>query len=97
MEGRLHKQIVKKIRVKNELGLHTRPATMIVKLLQDFKSTVTITYNEEQIDARSILSILMLAVQKNGLLTVEINGEDAEETWEKLEEAFDNHFGERNG
>lgn len=89
------KQVVKKIRVKNELGLHTRPATMIVKLLQDSKSKVTFTYKKETVDAKSILSILMLAVQKNGLLTVKIDGEDAEQTLERLCDAFDSHFGEK--
>lgn len=90
----MEKRIVKKIRVKNELGLHTRPATMIVKLLQDSKSSVTFTYKKESIDAKSILSILMLAVQKNGILTVKIEGEDAEETMTKLESAFAECFGE---
>lgn len=89
------KQIVKKIRVKNELGLHTRPATMIVKILQECKSSVTFTYKKESVDARSILSILMLAVQKNGILTVNIEGDDAEETLKRLEAAFDSHFGEK--
>lgn len=91
----MEKKVVKKIRVKNELGLHTRPATMIVKILQEFKSRVTFTYRKESIDARSILSILMLAVQKNSILTVKIEGEDAQAAMKRLEEAFDDCFGER--
>lgn len=91
----MNKQVVRKIRVKNELGLHTRPATMIVKLLQESKSSVTFVYKKESVDARSILSILMLAVQKNALLTIKVEGEDAEETIRRLQEAFDSHFGEK--
>ena len=91
----MRKQIVKKIRVKNELGLHTRPATLIVKILQTCKSTVTFTYKKESVDAKSILSILMLAVQKNGVLTVKIEGDDAEETLERLEKGFEDQFGEK--
>lgn len=68
---------------------------MIVKLLQSCRSKVTFTYKKETVDAKSILSILMLAVQKNGLLTVRIEGEDAKETLRLLEEAFDSHFGEK--
>lgn len=86
--------LVKKIRVKNELGLHTRPATIIVKLLQDCKSDVWFTHKNETIDAKSILNILMLAVQKNSLLTIEVSGEDAELTMERLVKVFDNRFGE---
>ena len=91
----MSKRVVKKIRVQNELGLHTRPATMIVKLLQDSKSSVTFTYKKESVDAKSILSILMLAVQKNGVLTVKIEGDDAEETLERLEKGFEDQFGEK--
>ncbi|MCH9609376.1 MAG: Phosphocarrier protein HPr [Chlamydiales bacterium] len=88
-------EIVKKMRVKNELGLHTRPATTIVKLLQDSKSEVLFTYRKETVSAKSILSILMLAVQKNGLLTITIKGMDAKETMSRLEKAFDERFGEQ--
>ena len=93
----MRKKIIKKIIFKNELGLHTRPATMIVKILQECKSAVTFTYKRESVDAKSILSILMLAVQKNGLLTVKIEGDDADETLSRLEQAFDSHFGEKYG
>lgn len=89
-------EIVQKIRVKNELGLHTRPATTIVKLLQDSKSEVLFTYKKETINAKSILSILLLAVQKNGLLTVTVRGNDAQQTMERLIQAFDENFGEEN-
>ncbi len=37
----------------------------------------------------------MLAVQKNGILTLNIEGDDAEETLRRLEAAFDSHFGEK--
>ena len=79
---------------KNELGLHTRPATLIVKLLQDSKSEILFTHNNETINAKSILSILMLAAQKSALITIEVKGEDAEATMHRLLEAFDNGFGE---
>ena len=87
-------EIVEKIRVKNELGLHTRPATSIVKLLQNSKSEVSFTYRKETANAKSILSILMLAVTKNGMLTVKVKGKDALETMESLKQAFDECFGE---
>lgn len=88
-------KIIKKVRVKNDLGLHTRPATIIVKLLQSYKSNVLFTHKKETINAKSILSILMLAAQKNAVITITVDGEDAEITMEKLIEAFDEQFGER--
>lgn len=87
-------KIVEKVRVKNLLGLHTRPATAIVKLLQNCKSDVYFTHKKKTINAKSILSILMLAVKKNSNLTITVDGEDAEVTMNKLRTAFETNFGE---
>lgn len=76
------------------MGLHTRPATIIVKLLQNSKSDVSFTYKRMTVNAKSILSLLMLAAKKNSRITITIEGEDAPETLEKLIAAFDSQFGE---
>jgi phosphocarrier protein len=76
------------------MGLHTRPATAIVKLLQSCQSDVSFTYKKETINAKSILSILMLAARRNTTITITVRGSDAPETMEKLVSAFDNKFGE---
>lgn len=87
-------KLVRKVRVKNALGLHTRPATFIVKLLQNCKSDVNFVHKKESINAKSILSILMLAAKKNSQITVTIEGEDAEDIMDKLAVAFETGFGE---
>ena len=84
-----------KVKVKNNLGLHTRPAATIVKLLQPLKSSVSFTYKEETINARSIMSILMLAAKKNAQITITIEGVDAELAMRKLTAAFEEEFGEK--
>lgn len=87
-------KLVNKVLVKNPMGLHTRPATAIVKLLQNCKSDVTFTYKKETVNAKSILSILMLAAKQNTRITITVEGEDAPEIMEKLVNLFDNEFGE---
>ncbi len=87
-------KIVKKIRVKNRLGVHARPATNIVKLLQSKQSKVWISHKEQCIDARSIISILMLALTKNMCVDLIVEGEDAQETMQELEHLFETGFGE---
>ncbi len=87
-------KISQKVKIRNPLGLHTRPATMIAKLLQSSRSSVSFTYRKETINARSIMSILMLAASKNSQITIAVEGEDANETMEKLVLAFENKFGE---
>lgn len=87
-------KLVSKVVVKNPMGLHTRPATAIVKLLQNCKSDVSFTYKKETVNAKSILSILMLAAKQNTRITISVEGEDANETMDKLVHLFDNEFGE---
>lgn len=87
-------KLVRKVRVKNALGLHTRPATMIVKILQNSKSDVSFVHKRETINAKSILSILMLAAKKNTQIMVTVEGEDATIVMDKLLFAFESGFGE---
>lgn len=90
----MNEKLVCKVQVKNRMGLHTRPATTIVKMLQSCKSNVFFTHKKDTINAKSILSILMLAAKKNAKITISVDGEDADLVMAKLLDAFENHFGE---
>lgn len=80
--------------VKNNLGLHIRPAAAIVKLLQSFRSKVFFTYKKKTVDAKSMMNLLMLTVKKNEKIVISVQGEDAEETMQSLIIVFEKHFGE---
>ena len=84
-----------KVKVKNSLGLHTRPAAAIVKTLQSLKSSVFFTYKNETINARSIMSILMLAARKNSQIVITTEGDDAELAMRVMVRAFEEQFGEK--
>lgn len=88
-------KICRKVKVKNSLGLHTRPAASIVKILQPRKSSVYFIHKNETINARSIMSILMLAAKKNSVIEIVVEGEDAELTMQHLLAAFEMEFGEK--
>jgi len=87
-------KLCRKVKVKNALGLHARPATAIVKLLQGSRCLVSFTYKQETINARSIMSILMLAATKNAQILITMDGDDAEVVMNQLVAAFENKFGE---
>lgn len=90
-------KLTQQVKVKNILGLHTRPATVIVKLLQNTKCDILFTHKRETINAKSILSILMLAARKNSKITITVAGEEEQEaiaTMDRLVTAFDKQFGE---
>ncbi len=93
-QAKFSQKLIQKVRVKNALGLHTRPATAIVKLLQHAKSEVLFTCKRETINAKSILSILMLAARKNTVITIVAEGSDAQEVMGSLVQGFDSKFGE---
>lgn len=94
-KGQKPVKLMRKVRIKNALGLHARPATIIAKLLQSASSCVSFIYRKQTVNARSIMSVLMLTAPKNSSITVVVDGEDASETMEKIVGAFDNYFGER--
>lgn len=87
-------KLVRPVQVINALGLHTRPATMIVKMLQNCQSKVSFTLRKETINPKSIMSILMLAAAKNSRIVIEVEGVDAEEVMNNLVAAFQSGFGE---
>lgn len=89
-----YEKLSQKVKIKNALGLHARPATVIAKLLQGTKSSVFFTYRKETVNARSIMSVLMLAATKNSQIVIDIEGEDAQEIMVRLVAAFENKFGE---
>lgn len=90
----LEQSVVKKLRVKNLHGLHARPAVAIVRLLRDSRSTVTFAYGRHTVDAHSVLGLLMLAAPRNAWITVSVTGPDAVDTFGRIEESFQQKFGE---
>jgi phosphotransferase system HPr (HPr) family protein len=82
--------------VENELGLHARAAANLVKLTAQFKSDIKLSRlnNDQKIDAKSILGILLLAAAKGTELQVTVDGEDEEAAMEKIAALFKNRFGE---
>ncbi len=87
-------KISRKVKVKNAAGLHTRPASYIVQILQGTLSSVYFTCRKEKVNAKSIMSLLTLAASKNSLITIDVEGEDAESIVGKLVEAFEKQFWE---
>ena len=75
----LQKQKVKEtFVVMNEKGLHTRPATELVKCVSNFKAQVTLHYQNLSVNAKSLLGILMLAAARGAKIRIEAEGDDAE-------------------
>ena len=86
---------IRKLTVKNSLGLHARSAAKIVELGSQYKSQLFLKKDSEEVDGSSILSVLTLACPKGTEMEARIVGEDSEDFMEKLGELFERKFGER--
>jgi phosphocarrier protein len=84
------------IRVENELGLHARAAAKLVRVASQFTSRISLSREgaAQQIDAKSILGILMLAASKGAVLVVTIDGLDELEARAAIRILFEDKFGE---
>jgi phosphocarrier protein HPr len=81
-----------KFRVSDRQGLHAIPSTEIVKCACSFKSEIYLTYQRQSVNAKSLLSILMLAARKGAQIGIQALGEDAEEAVQSIVQLADNEF-----
>ena len=83
------------LKVINEVGLHARPAAEFVKLAAQFKSRITVrnlSRATAPADAKSILSILVLGVEKGHEIEVTSEGEDEVQAAQALKELVESDF-----
>ncbi|NOY98127.1 MAG: HPr family phosphocarrier protein [Chloroflexi bacterium] len=83
------------LQVINEVGLHARPASEFVKLAGQFKANLqmrNITTNSSAVDAKSILSVLMLGVERGHEIELTGEGEDETQAIQALRELIESDF-----
>ena len=78
--------------VLNDKGLHTRPSTELVKCAAKFNAQIYLIYRNHEVNAKSLLGILMLAAEKGARITIEATGEDAEEAIAALKHLVQSRF-----
>ena len=86
--------VEKALVVTNKLGIHARPAGMIVDITGQAKSDVSIVFEGSKANAKSILNVMMLAIPAGSEVKFEIDGEDEEQVASQLESLFNDHFNE---
>ncbi|MDO5470270.1 MAG: HPr family phosphocarrier protein [Akkermansia sp.] len=86
--------ITKKLTVLNKLGIHARPAAQFVRVASRFDSDVTVEKDDETVDGKSIMGLMMLAVGCGAEISVSTEGADEAEAMAALEELIGKKFGE---
>lgn len=80
-----------KVILKNEVGIHARPAALIVKEATKYKSVISIIKGEKSYNGKSIISILSMAAIKGDELTLVAEGEDEIQAVNSLKEFIANY------
>ncbi len=86
--------IERDIEISNKLGLHARAAAKLVHTAARFKSDIKIRKGDEEVDGKSILGILLLAVARGTTITVKANGDDEAGAVDAIEKLINAKFDE---
>lgn len=88
--------IKKTVEITNKLGLHARAAAKLSHLANKFSSEVFLIYNEDRVNAKSLLGILTLAASIGNDITIEAEGKDELDAVDNITDLFSRKFDEEN-
>ena len=80
----------REITVKNEVGLHARPATYFIQKANEFKSGIWEEKGVRRVNAKSLLGVLSLGIMKDTTVTLIADGSDEKEAVDALAELIEN-------
>jgi len=82
------------LEVTNQMGVHARPAAMIVRIANNYNGEIWIEKDGERVNGKSIMGIMMLAAGKGTELTFHADCENAEDFCKEMTKLFVNNFQE---
>ena len=85
---------VKEVSVKNQVGLHARPATFFIQKANEFKSSVWVENDERRVNAKSLLGVLSLGIVGGTTIRIMADGSDEEQAVDGLVKLVESGFAE---
>lgn len=83
------------VEIKNNAGLHARPSALFVQIAGKYKSDVFVVSEEEEVNGKSIMGLMLLAAEQGRTLILKADGEDENEVLEALKKLIEvDKFGE---
>jgi phosphocarrier protein HPr len=82
------------VRIVNKLGIHARPAAEIVKAAAKFKSSITIIRDDLEVNAKSIMGVMMLAAEQGARIILRADGPDEQAALDAIAAVIAAKFGE---
>jgi len=86
--------LTRKMTLVNKLGLHARAAMKLTNLASRYQSEIKINYQDKEVDAKSIMCVMVLAISCGTELQLNINGEDETEAMDAITQLISDKFGE---
>ena len=85
---------LKDVTVKNQVGLHARPATFFIQKANEFKSSVWVEKEERRVNAKSLLGVLSLGIVGGTTIRIIADGVDEQDAVDSLVKLVDSAFAE---
>ncbi len=88
------KELEAVVAIKNKMGMHARPASLLVTTCNKFLSDVNFEKDGLEVNAKSILGLMTLAAPYGSKIKIKVKGPDAEESLKSIVEVFESKFNE---
>ena len=85
---------LKDVTVKNQVGLHARPATFFIQKANEFKSSVWVEKEERRVNAKSLLGVLSLGIVGGTNIRIIADGVDEQAAVDSLDKLVESAFAE---
>lgn len=82
------------VMITNKLGLHARPAAKLVQTASEFESNIVLIRENLEVNAKSIMGVMMLAAEMGTTITIRADGPDEAEAVNAVAHVFNSRFGE---
>ncbi|MGN0358735.1 MAG: HPr family phosphocarrier protein [Candidatus Fimousia sp.] len=78
--------------ITDEVGIHARPAGLLVKEAKKYQSEITISFNGKTADARKLMALMAMGIKKNDEVTVSVEGDDEDVALNGVQAFFENNL-----
>jgi phosphocarrier protein HPr len=82
------------LEIKNKLGLHLRAASTLAQIAKEFQSSITVGHGDQEVNARSVIQLMMLGAAHGTKVKIKIQGPDAATAMAAIKSIFEQRFNE---
>ncbi|MDO4562691.1 MAG: HPr family phosphocarrier protein [Clostridia bacterium] len=87
--------VTKDVVVQNQVGLHARPVTFFIQKASEFSSSISVSCDDRTVNAKSLLGVLSLGVNRGMTITLKAEGADEKEAVAALADLIETNFAEK--